>query len=59
MANKSLITNKRTHHLTKSGGKNYSLVIPIEFVRQLHWRERQKINLILKGDQIIVKDWKK
>lgn len=59
MATKRSLGNTRTHKLTISGGKNYSLVLPIEFVRELGWRERQKLDITLKGDTLIIKDWKK
>ncbi len=55
---KRTISNKRTHKLTIVGGKSYALVLPAEFVRHLKWRERQKLNITLKGNKLIVEDWK-
>lgn len=59
MASKKVLSNTRTHKLTISGGKNYSVIIPVEFIRHLKWRERQKLDITLKGDTLIIKDWKK
>jgi bifunctional DNA-binding transcriptional regulator/antitoxin component of YhaV-PrlF toxin-antitoxin module len=59
MASKQDLSNTRTHKLTISGGKNYSLIIPVEFIRHLRWRERQKLDITLEGKQLIIKDWKK
>lgn len=57
--NKREISNTRTHKLTKVGGKSYVVTIPIEFVRHLGWKERQKINITLRGKELFIKDWKK
>lgn len=46
--------------LTKTGGgKSISVTIPIEIVRELKWRERQKVVVTKRGESIIIKDWKK
>jgi len=39
--------------------RSYGLVIPMEFVKKLNWKERQKIEVSLKGKVITIKDWKK
>jgi len=41
------------------GGKSFGLTLPIEMVRKLKWRERQKLTLKMRGERIIIKDWKK
>jgi hypothetical protein len=58
MARKRVLSDTRTHKLTISGGKNYALILPIEFVRHLEWRERQKLNITLDGKRLIIEDWK-
>jgi bifunctional DNA-binding transcriptional regulator/antitoxin component of YhaV-PrlF toxin-antitoxin module len=58
MAYKREISSTRTHHLTVSGTKSYVVVLPVEFVRHLGWRERQKLDITLDGKQIVIKDWK-
>ena len=59
MAKKRIISDTRTHKLTVSGGKSYVVVLPVEFVRHLGWRERQKLDITLDGETIVIKDWKK
>lgn len=59
MAEKRTLSDTRTHKLTISGGKNYVLVIPVEFIRHLKWRERQKLDITLEGKHLVIKDWKK
>lgn len=46
--------------LTKSGGgKSLGLTLPIEILRKLRWRERQKVSVKQKGKKLEIKDWKK
>jgi len=59
MAKERRISDTRTHKLTISGGKNYCLIIPIEFVRHLGWRERQKVDITLEGSLLTIRDWEK
>ena len=55
---KRSVSNTRTHKLTVVGGKSYALTLPVEFVRHLEWRERQKLDITLDGNKLIIKDWK-
>ena len=45
--------------LSKAAYYSYYVTIPREYIRQLGWRERQKLVVQLKGESIVVKDWKK
>lgn len=45
--------------LTKLGGKSLGLTLPIEVVRKLGWRERQKVIVKASRRTLIIKDWKK
>jgi len=59
MARRSL-AKRNIRSLTKtSGGKSYSVIIPIEYIKKLGWRSRQKLVVSLYRDRIIIKDWKK
>ncbi|MFX0138011.1 MAG: hypothetical protein ACFFDN_30495 [Candidatus Hodarchaeota archaeon] len=40
-------------------GSSIGLTLPIEMVRKLKWRERQKIKVRLRGKKITLEDWKK
>jgi len=53
--------NEESHirSLTKgSGGKSYSVIIPIEHIRKLKWRAKQKLEVKLYKDRVIICDWK-
>lgn len=53
------MTDRNIRKLTKlAGGSSYGLTLPIEFVRQLKWRERQKLVVKKSGKRLIIEDWK-
>jgi len=59
MGRKSL-EDRNVRKVTKTGGgKSYAVTIPIEFIRELGWRERQKVVVEKKGKSLVIKDWKK
>lgn len=51
--------NKNLRKLTKLGGHSLGLTLPIDLVRELNWKERQKVVVKKVGKKIIVEDWKK
>lgn len=50
---------KNTRKLMRLGRTSLVLTLPIEMVRVLGWRERQKVTVKLRRKKIIVGDWKK
>jgi len=40
------------------GGRTMVVSIPIEFVRELGWREKQKVVVRKRGKHLIIEDWK-
>lgn len=40
-------------------GSSFAVTVPMEFVRKLKWKEKQKLEMSLSNDKIIIKDWKK
>lgn len=52
------LTQQNIRKLTKMGGnRSYGLVLPISMIRELKWRERQKLVVKLSGKKIIIEDW--
>jgi len=58
MARRKLEDNN-IRKLTKVGGSSLAVTIPIEIVRKLGWRERQKVVVEERGGVIRIKDWEK
>jgi antitoxin component of MazEF toxin-antitoxin module len=53
------IEESHIRSLTKvSGGTSYAITIPMEYIRKLKWRAKQKLEVKLSGDRIIINDWK-
>jgi antitoxin component of MazEF toxin-antitoxin module len=59
MARKSL-EERDIRKLTRTGGgKSVSVTLPIEYVRELGWKDRQKVTVKKVGKKLIIEDWKK
>ena len=48
--------DKNTRKLTKLGD-SYALTLPIDIVRELGWREKQKVVVTKRGKGILIQDW--
>jgi phosphate uptake regulator len=53
------LENKNIRKITKSGGKSYSLTLPISFIRELGWQKKQKVVVEMdkKKKVLVIKDW--
>jgi len=49
--------NKYTRKIVKNGRNSYYVNIPKELMKELKWRERQKVVVNLSGKGINIKDW--
>jgi hypothetical protein len=50
---------KNIRNLTKiAGGRSYGITLPLEYVKKLDWEPRQKLEVILKKDHIIIRELK-
>ena len=52
------IEDRNVRKISKRGG-SYSVTIPVEMMRELKWREKQKIVFKRSGDGLKIVDWKK
>lgn len=50
--------NIRKLQKTGRGGASYSVTLPKELIRELGWKERQKVTVEKKGETLIISDWK-
>ncbi|MBU4601110.1 hypothetical protein KKE88_03630 [Patescibacteria group bacterium] len=53
------LENNNIRKLSRIGNKSIGLTLPIEIVRELKWREKQKVVVKKRGKGIIITDWKK
>ena len=50
---------KYVRKLGKAGKYSCSITLPMEVVRELGWKFRQKVCVTRKGKEILIRDWKK
>ena len=53
------LENKNIRKLTKTGGNSISLILPIDMIRKLGWRSKQKVVVKQVGSKLVITDWKK
>ena len=55
------LEDRNIRKVKKTTRGSYSFTAPIEFIRELKWRDNQKVVMELdrRGGRIIIKDWKK
>lgn len=53
------LEDKNIRKLGKSGGKSISVILPIDIIRELGWKSKQKVVVKKKGNKIIIEDWEK
>jgi len=53
------IEDRNIRKITKRGEYGAGITVPIEFLRKLKWKTKQKVVVELKGKSLIIKDWKK
>jgi virulence-associated protein VagC len=54
------LKKRKIRKLTRTGGgKSISVTLPIEYVRDLRWKDRQKVTVRKSGKKLIIEDWQK
>ncbi|MDP1834192.1 MAG: hypothetical protein Q8L11_04680 [Candidatus Moranbacteria bacterium] len=52
------LKDKNTRKITRVGKTSLSVTLPIEIVRELGWREKQKVTIKKVRGGVMIKDWK-
>ena len=58
MANKKS-SEANVRKLTKSGNGSIGVTLPIEVVRELKWKEKQKVTVKRVKGGLLIRDWKR
>lgn len=53
------IQEQNVRKLTKVGRQSIAVTIPIEMVRELKWKTKQKVAVERVRGGVVIKDWKK
>ncbi len=51
------LENRNVRKLSKKKSGSYTVTLPIEIVRELGWRNKQKLVMRKSGNKIIIEDW--
>lgn len=51
------IEDRKTRKISRRGA-SYAVTLPIEIVRELGWKTKQKVVVRKSGNKIIIEDWK-
>ncbi len=52
------IINRGIRKIFKSG-PSYAITLPVELVKELGWKEKQKVVVKKRGSTLVVSDWEK
>lgn len=50
---------QNVRNLTQNKTGTYSISLPIEYIRELKWQQGQKLDVSIRGNKIVIEDWKK
>ena len=52
------LEDRNIRKLSRVGsGKSMAVTLPIELIRELKWREKQKVVVTKRGNKLIIEDW--
>ena len=49
-------SKKEIRKITRQGKRSFGITLPIELVRSLGWRERQRVSVTKKNGALVVRD---
>jgi antitoxin component of MazEF toxin-antitoxin module len=52
------VSTANTRKLMRLGKTSLCVTLPMEYIKKLGWREKQKVTVELKGKSMVIKDWK-
>ena len=52
-------SNENVRKITQTGRGSHYVVIPKEMMKELGWKDKQKVKVKLSRKRIIINDWKK
>jgi len=51
--------NRNIRKITRIGDSSLGVTLPVEFLKELKWREKQKVVIKKRGKNLIISDWEK
>ena len=53
------LSERNVRKLLKNSGGSIQITLPIEYIRELKWRDGQKVTVSKVGNRLIIEDWVK
>lgn len=53
------LIDKSIRSLTRVGKASYGVTLPVEIVKELKWKERQKLTVKKIKGGVVIRDWRK
>ncbi len=53
------LEERNIRKLQKQSNGSVTVALPVEFVREMKWRDKQKVVVKKKGNSLVIEDWKK
>ncbi len=53
------LENRKIRKLQKQSNGSTTVVLPVELIRELKWRDKQKVVVKRRGNGIVIEDWEK
>lgn len=53
------LKDRNIRKLARIGNSSLGVTIPLEYLKNLKWREKQKVVVTKKGRSLIIKDWQR
>ena len=53
------LDNNNQRKLHRGSNSSYRVTLPISIIRELGWRDNQKVVIERRRNEIVIKDWKK
>lgn len=52
------LQNRNVRKLVRTSGGSITVTLPIEYIRELKWRDGQKVVVKKSGSRLVIEDWK-
>lgn len=53
------LKDKNVRKITRVGGTSLAVTIPVEMIKSLDWKEKQRVVVKRVAGGVLIKDWKK
>ena len=52
------IADRNVRKIARIGPRSLGITLPVEFLADLGWREKQKVKVLKQGRSLLIRDWR-